>query len=93
VLHWLLVGGVIAGVTMTVPLPEAWAKGHDRASATLESALHSRREAAVCIGHHQQQKRRSGGSTEKTMITETQTRVIVLHLTDELLAQLQRASH
>jgi hypothetical protein len=89
VLHWLLVGGIFAGVTMTVPLPEGWAKGHDRACATLESALHSRREAAVCIGHHQQHKRRRSGSKEKTMITEQATRVIVLQLTDELLDKLR----
>jgi hypothetical protein len=52
-------------------------------------ALHSRCPAAVSSGHHQQDKRRTSGNKEEMMITETQTRVIVLQLTDELLAQLR----
>src|SRR5262249_2553084 len=59
-----------------------------RVCATRIRALHPRRHAAVCVGHRQQDKRRSSGSKEHTMITETQTRIIVLQLTDELLAQL-----
>jgi hypothetical protein len=45
-------------------------------------------QAAVCVGHRQQDNRRTNGSKEHTMITETQTRVIVLQLTDEMLTQL-----
>jgi hypothetical protein len=53
------------------------------------SALHARRPAAVWIGQRQQDSRRSGGNKEHTMTTETQTRVIVLQLSDDILAQLQ----
>jgi hypothetical protein len=75
-------------MTMTVPPPAGGPKGQDRASATLR-ALHVRRSAAVSVGHRQQDIRRTNGSKEHTMITELQTRVVVLQLTDELLTQLR----
>jgi hypothetical protein len=75
-------------MTMTVPLPAVGAKGHDRTCAPRYGALHTRREAAVSSGHHQHDKRRTSGNKEEMMITE-QTRIIILQLTDELLAQLQ----
>src|SRR6266545_8317280 len=85
----LIVGGILAGMPMTVPLLAIGVKGHDRASARrVPRPLPS----PSCRGHCRSspaRQRRTDGSKEHPMITETQTRVIVLQLTDALLAQLQ----
>src|SRR5688500_9746830 len=78
-----------AGLMRAVPLPAAGAKGHDRACATLAAPFTLRRHAAVCAGHRQQDSGRTSSNKEHTMITELQTRVIVLQLTNEILEQLK----
>jgi hypothetical protein len=74
---------------MTVPLPAVGAKGLDRAGATFVTPFTLRPQAAVSSGHRQQDNCRRSGSKEEMMITELQTRVIVLQLTDEMLTQLR----
>ncbi len=73
---------------MTVPLPSSGAKGHDHAGVTLAApfTLATRQWFALVIASNTTPH---NGSKEYPMITETQACVIVLQLTDELLAQLQ----
>jgi hypothetical protein len=73
---------------MTVPPPASSVKGHDRAGATRAAPFTPAvlpRSLSVIASNWAP----PGGSKEHPMITETQTSVIVLQLTDELLAQLQ----
>jgi len=53
------------------------------------SALHPRRPAVVTAGHRQQLGAAPTAARSRKMITETQTAIIVLQLTDELTEQLQ----
>jgi len=52
-------------------------------------ALYPRRPAVVTTGHRQQDNAAPTAARSRKMITETQTRVIVLQLTGALIAQLQ----
>jgi hypothetical protein len=85
-----IVCGVRAGVTLTVPLPASGVKGQDRAYAR---RIYKRPSPAPpCGGRCQSSPTRQSphtGSKEEGMITETQPHMIVLQLTDTLLAQLQ----
>jgi len=74
---------------MTVPLLSSGAKGHDRACAR-RLQRPSRASSRSGLGWSSPaRQRRTNGSKEHPMITETQPCMIVLQLTDELLAQLQ----
>jgi len=89
VLPLLIVCGVCAGLPMTIPLPSVGAKDHDRACARrVQRPSPSPFRSGHCRSSPATQ-RRTNGSKEHLMITETQTRVIVLQLTDELIAQLR----
>jgi len=85
----LIVGGILAGMPMTVPLLAFQAQrvmiAHPR-DATRPSRSPS------CRGHCRSSPaigRRRAAARSRKMITETQTRIIVLQLTDELAEQLQ----
>src|SRR4051812_48602852 len=84
-----IVCGVCAGVTLILPLPASSAKGQDRACARRVPRPSRRPPCSSRCRSSPAIQTPHTGSKEEGMITETQPHMIVLQLTDTLLAQLQ----